>query len=48
MDRTAGWLSSVISFAALQAFAPLLARASPDILLQIYERAGADPPLLNC
>jgi 2-polyprenyl-3-methyl-5-hydroxy-6-metoxy-1,4-benzoquinol methylase len=48
MDRTAGWLSSAVAFVALQALAPLLARASPDILLQIYERAGADPPLLNC
>lgn len=47
MDRTAGWLSSVISFAALQAFAPLLARASPDILLQIYERPAGETPTLS-
>ena len=47
MDRTAGWLSTVVSFIALQALAPLIARASPDILLQIYERTGGELPPLS-
>lgn len=38
MDRTTGWLPSAVSFVALQALEPLLARATPDILLQLYER----------
>ncbi len=44
MDRTTSRLSSVVSFVALHGLAPLLARASPDILLHVYERVGDSQP----